>query len=250
MHTERVAIVTGSTSGIGLAVAKELLVQGYRVIINGRRRSKVDETIENLSKEFGVTVQGVVGDTSDRNVCKELARVADEHYGILHAVVHVPAVRPAREFADITEEEWDQVLNVNLKSLYHLAKATVDALVASGSGRLVAFSGATAFSGRRLGAHVAASKWGVVGLVRSIAYEYGLHGLTANVMVPGPIEKDDPVEEQSATHARHRPWRTLPLVGRFGRPQEVAAAVAYLVSANAGFVTGQSIHVNGGSEFY
>jgi 3-oxoacyl-[acyl-carrier protein] reductase len=251
MASRRVALVTGSTANIGRSIASALLARGDAVVLNGRDPARVGAAVERLRDQYPDRVEGVAGDAAAPDVVQELVIRAVDAFGALHTVVHVPAIRPVRGFADIELDEWRQVFRTNVESLLHLAQAALPPLLKSGSGRLVGFSGATAFSGRRKGAHVVASKWAVVGLIRSIAYEFASEGLTANTIVPGPVQTDRSAHDSEVTKAAGgNPWRNPPLVGRFGDPAEIAATVAFVTSEDAGYLTGQSIHVNGGETFY
>ena len=251
----RTAIVTGGSRNIGRAVVLELAARGYTVVVNARTHSDaLDATVEDARAAGGDAV-AVPGDVADPTLAPTLVAAAMERTGRADILVHVPAIRPVQPFLETSPDDFDEVLRVNLRSLYLACRAVLPVMLEQRWGRIIGFSGAKAFRGHRIGAHVAASKAGVVGLIRGLAYEFGDQGITANVVVPGPFdtERADGFELASGRRygaAGSPAGRNLPPVGRLGDPSEVGHLCAYLVSDEAGFVTGQSLHINGGVDFY
>jgi 3-oxoacyl-[acyl-carrier protein] reductase len=251
----RTALVTGASRNIGRAIALELADRGHRLVLNGRAdRQELDATVA-AAEERGAEAVGVLGDVADPATSEALVAAAQDRFRSVDVLVHVPAVRPHQPFLEISPEDWRQVLATNLDSLFHLCRSTLPGMVESGWGRIVGFSGARAFSGEQLGGHVTASKAGVVHLLRSIAFEFADRGITANTVVPGPIDTSRPDTypvgggERVAVTAPTS-GAALPPIGRRGTPEEVARACAFLVSDDASYVTGQALHVNGGKHFY
>ena len=252
---QRTAIVTGASRNIGRAVVLELARRGYHVVLNARTDS---EDLRRTAGEVAALAPSstvVVGDVADADVAPALVAAATDLQGRADILVHVPAVRPLQPFLEMEPEDWDHVLATNLTSLYHAARAVLPEMVEQGWGRIIGFSGAKAFRGHRIGAHVSASKAGVVGLLRVLAYEFGDRGITANVIVPGPFDTTRAdafsVGDGREYAAAGAPTgRALPPVGRLGDPAEIGHLCAYLVSEEAGFVTGQCHHINGGVDFY
>lgn len=251
----RTAIVTGSSRNIGRAVARELAGRGLAVVANGASDSDALRSVVAQLEREGVNAVGVPGDVRDPATVRRLLGAARELGGGPDVLVHVPAIRPVQPFLEITAEDWHHVMSVNLGSLFHLAQAVLPWMLERSWGRIVGFSGARAVTGHRTGAHVVASKAGVVGLIRGIAYEYADRGVTANVVVPGVIDTARAAAFEVAGgrtfEATQKPAEhDLPPVGRLGTPQEIGQLCAYLASDEAAFVTGQSLHINGGSQFY
>lgn len=254
-HPTRTALVTGASRNIGRAVALELAGRGHRLVLHGRAdRDRLDATVAAV-RAHGADAIGVLGDIADPATSAALLTAAHERFGPLEVLVHAPALRPPQPFLEISTEDWRHVLATNLDAMFHLCRAVLPDMAQGGWGRIVGFSGARAFSGQQLGGHVAASKAGVVHLLRSIAYEFGDRGITANTLVPGPIDTERPEGYpvgggRQVAAAAPTSGAALPPIGRRGTPEEVARTCAFLVSEDGSYVTGQSIHVNGGAHFY
>jgi 3-oxoacyl-[acyl-carrier protein] reductase len=251
----RTAIVTGGARNIGRGVVLELARDGHDLVVNARTDSDALRRTVEQARTAGVHAVAVPGDVADPGLAPYLVEVADDRFGGADVLVHVPAIRPVQPFLETTRDDWTQVLETNLGSLYSACQAVLPGMLDRGWGRIVGFSGAKAFSGHRIGAHVAASKAGVVGLIRGIAYEFAAHGVTANVVVPGPFDTERAEAFELGGGRRFAAagtprGRALPPVGRLGQPEEVGRLCAYLVSEGAGFVTGQSLHINGGVAFH
>lgn len=254
-NTARTAIVTGASKNIGRAIAIELAERGHRLVLNGRSdRAALDDTVAAV-EERGAEAVGVLGDVAEPDTGTSLIEAAHERFGSVDILVHAPAVRPHQPFLEISPDDWRQVLATNLDSLFHLCRVTLPDMVSGGWGRILGFSGARAFSGEQLGGHVTASKAGATHLLRSIAFEFADRGITANTVVPGPIDTHRPEaypvgDGGSVTVAAPTSGASLPPIGRRGTPEEVARVCAFLVSDEASYLTGQAIHVNGGKHFY
>jgi 3-oxoacyl-[acyl-carrier protein] reductase len=250
----RAAIVTGGSRNIGRAVALELARVGHDLVVNSRSGGDALEATLAAARAAGAEAVGEPGDVVDPDLGRRLVARGEEAFGRVDVLVHVPAIRPVQPFLDTTRADWEQVLATNLGSLFTMCQAVLPGMVDRGWGRIVGFSGAKAFSGHRIGAHVAASKAGVVGLIRGLAYEFAGAGITANVIVPGPFETERAggfeVGGRRFEAAGTPSGRSLPPVGRLGQPEEVGRLCAYLVSEDAGFLTGQSVHINGGVAFH
>ena len=242
--TDRVAVVTGAGGGIGEATALLLAEQGADVVVTDvvSEREAVGEAVEErgtnaLVRELDVTdaeqAQSVVDDTL-------------EEFGRVDILVNNAGIFPTATLEEMTAADWQQVIDINLTGVFNCTKAALPAMREQGYGRIVNVSSA---SGGHIGwsgdlSHYAASKGGVVGFTRSAAIDLGPDGITMNAIVPGMV--DTGAAEQVATEEQIQAAVNATPVGRQGDPEELAAAIAYLASEPAAFVTGASLVVDGG----
>jgi 3-oxoacyl-[acyl-carrier protein] reductase len=237
---QRIAIVTGGGTGIGRAVAATLAASGHRVAILGRRR----EVLEAAARELDVAWRQA--DVTRREDVRSAVDwvVAELGPGIDVLVNNAGGNRPLDPGAPLAEAErvWDEVMDVNLKGPFLMSRAVLPHLRRPG-GRIVNLSSVAAYSGR--GGPYAAAKAGVVGLTYSMALDLGPDGITVNVVAPGFIEDTEFFGGPVAEEERRERIDRIP-AGRSGGPEEIAAAVAYLASPEAGYVNGEVHHVNGG----
>ncbi len=248
-------VVTGATRGLGAVTARRLAKPDHRLLVAGRDHDRVAGLVSELVDQCA-RVEGVVADFTEPDACDRVVDVAVEHFDTVHALVHVPGVRPHRSVEDLSVDDWDEVMDFNVGTLFRLTRRVLPLMKEAGWGRIVAFSGIRALSGQH-SAHVAASKSAILGFCRSVAREYGVHGITANAIVPGSVSQgldDRPPappwarggsDEGSDLHDREG----LRPVGRVGTGSEVAALVEYVVSDESGYLTGQALHLNGGIHF-
>ena len=186
-----------------------------------------------------------MGDVGTGANCKRIAAEAIARFGAVDVLVNNAAIRPSDNFLGMSEEKWRRVLAVDLDAAFWLSQACLPAMVDRNWGRIVNFVGMNAIHGYAGRAHVSVAKHGVWGLTKSLAKEFGPKGITTNVVSPGPIagERDDAASARQIAEMAAR----VP-VGRLGKPEEVAAAVALLASEGGAFINGQLIQVNGGAE--
>lgn len=250
MERTRIALVTGAGRNIGRAVALELARAGMHVAVNARSNQAELQAVADEVRALGGESIAITGDVSDGDTVRRIVAQAASELGGIDVLVNTVGVRPRGGFLDVSPAAWDAVLATNVGSLYHAAQAVLPAMLEGGWGRIIGFSGDLAHRGIKPGGHVSASKMAVVGLVRSLANEFAAAGVTANTVVPGPIDttpRSHDVGDQPPTPAAQSSPKSLPPVGRLGRAQEVARLCAYLASDDAGFVTGQTLHINGGT---
>ncbi|MBY6031279.1 SDR family oxidoreductase [Halomonas sp. DP8Y7-1] len=241
--TGRVALVTGGSRNIGRAVSRGLAEQGADVVIIARHHGQaMDDTLAEV-EALGRRGLGLAADVADPESIDVAVAVAARDFGRLDALVCCAAVRPHKPFAELTLEDWRQVMAINLDGPFVAARACLPLLLESDQASIVTFGGVSAHLGAAERANVIASKLGVIGLTRALAVEYAERGITANCIVPGQIDTE---------RAKGSPPPSLkggkgPLVGRLGSPEEVAALVCHLVGPMARYSTGQTLHLNGGS---
>lgn len=242
---KRAALVTGSGKNIGRATVLNLARDGYNVVINGSSDRAACDEVEEKAKALGAETLVIMADVGDQNACDAMAAEAIERFGGIDVLVNNAAIRPSHAFTDITDEIWERVLGVNLHGAFRLCRACLPGMVERGWGRIVNFAGMNAIHGYNGRAHVSVSKHGSWGLTKALGKEFGPKGITANIISSGPIGGDhsDPA---MAKHIAEMAARVP--VGRVGTPEEIAAMISYLVSDQGGFMNGQLIQINGGTE--
>jgi 3-oxoacyl-[acyl-carrier protein] reductase len=239
----RIALVTGAGRNIGRAIALTLARDGATVLVNGRNdREAVDAVVKEIEAAGG-KARPAMGDVSDPAVAPRLASQA-EALGGVDILVSNAGLRRQTSFLDMSFEEWREILSVALDGAFLLGKAFVPQMVAKGQGgAFVAMSGISTHIGTPNRCHVSASKSGLEGLMRALAIELAPHRITCNALSPGAIDTTRAASAGPAPASRMN--RPIPL-GRFGTVDEIAAMVRLLVGPEGTFITGQTIHVNGG----
>ena len=241
----RVAIVTGSGRRIGRQIAEALAAAGAAVVVNARsNRVEADAAVAAIEAAGGRAI-AVTGDVSKREDAERLVATAVEKLGRLDILVNNAAVRARREIGEISDAEWRQVLGVILDGSFFLTRAAVPHLEKGGKGRIINIGGATAFTGADAHAHVVAAKAGLSGLTRALAVELGPKGITVNMVSPGLVEApgDDP--KRTAERRAHYQMDRIAL-GRPAAPTDIASAVVAVAGDGLGYLTGQTVHMNGG----
>jgi len=245
--TDRVAVVTGAASGMGLAIARHLAARGDRVGLLDLQGEAALQAAEDL-REAGATTLGVAADVTDRAAVDAALEKVRADLGPIRIMVTAAGLDAFERFTDITPESWERVLAVNLTGTFHCIQAAVPDMLEAGWGRIVTISSSSAQSGAPRMAHYVSAKAGVIGLTRALALDFARHGITVNVIPPGMI--DTPMLRRAAAGGdigtlEKTAARVVP-VGRPGTPEEVAATCGFLCSDEAAFITGQVIGVNGG----
>ena len=244
--TGRVAVITGAASGMGLAIAQRLAAAGHRVALLDLDGDAAERAAEELRGSGAEACRQTV-DVADRAaVDRALASVRAE-LGPVEILVTSAGVDEFSSFIEISAAQWDRMLAVNLTGVFHCVQAAVPDMLAAGWGRIVTISSSSAQSGARRMAHYVASKGGVIALTKALAVELGPKGITVNTIPPGSIETPMTrrAQESGELPTTDVLSKMIP-VRRTGRPDDVAAACAFLCTEDAGYVTGQSINVNGG----
>jgi 3-oxoacyl-[acyl-carrier protein] reductase len=240
----KVAIVTGSARNIGRAIALALAEAGAAVVINARSRSAEAEAVAAELQRLGGRALVQPADIAVPAQVEALIAAAVGAFGRLDILVNNAAIRRESPIESLAYEEWREVMGVVLDGAFLCAKAALPHLKAAGGGSIVNIGGLSAHTGAANRAHVVAAKSALPGLTRALAHDLAPHGITVNCVVPGLIDTPRGGTSPLAP-AHHRTHATL--LGRKGKPQEVAAMVRMLCGPDARYITGQTIHVNGGA---
>jgi len=237
----QVALVTGASRGIGAAIAQELAARGMRVIGTATSDAGAARITTALGQYAGC--QGATLDVNDAKAAEALIDAITKEYGGLQVLVNNAGITRDMLAMRLKDEDWDAVLDTNLKAVFRMSRAVMRTMMKQRYGRIVSITSVVGASGNPGQANYAAAKAGVAGMTRALARELGSRGITVNCVAPGFIETDMtaslPEEQQKALLGQ------IPL-GHLGKPADIAHAVAWLASPQAGYVTGQEIHVNGG----
>ncbi len=245
----KVAIVTGGSKGIGKAIAKELAHEGASVVINGRDMNALEEATQEIRREGG-QITAIQADVSKSEDVKAMIDKVIEDYDRIDILINNAAVfAESVRIMDLEEEEWDRVMTTNLKGVFLCAKAVIKHMVKQKSGKIVNMTSFTGKTGRVVystfggptKAHYCASKAGIISLTKSLAYELAPYNINVNGVAAGSVAPEGTPEEKKEM--------IIPLVplGRMGESQDVAAAVLFLASPDASFITGEIMNVNGGT---
>lgn len=235
----KTALVTGATGGIGNAIARALHAQGATVAISGTRR----EVLDTLAGELGERVHVLPCNLADAEQVEALVPSAEKAMGQLDILVANAGITRDNLFVQLRDEDWSDVINVNLTSTFRLARAATKLMMRKRFGRIIGITSVVGVTGNAGQVNYTASKAGLIGMMKSIGAEYARRNVTANCIAPGFIATamTDALNEKQ----RESVLTKVP-AGRLGTPEDIAAAAVYLASNEANYVTGQTIHVNGG----
>lgn len=239
----KTAVVTGGGRGIGQSIATVLAARGAAVAVWDLNLESAEDTAARIVKDGGTAI-AVGGNAADAADVAAAATRTRDALGPVTILVNNAGITAYEPFTGITEESWDRIIEVNLKGPFLVTKELVPDMLAAGWGRIVNISSSSAQTGAPSMAHYASSKGGVIGLTRALAIEYAAAGITVNHVPPGfidtPLLREGPVDIDVDAVAAVMPMK------RAGQPADVAYAVAYLASEEAGYVTGQTLSTNGG----
>ena len=237
--TGKTALVTGASGAIGGAIARSLHTQGATIALSGTRKDALDA----LATELGDRVHVTPCDLSDRHAVEALVPGAEEKMGKLDILVANAGMNRDNLFVQLRDEDWDQVIAVNLTATFQLTRAAVARMMRRRWGRVIAIASVVGFTGNPGQGNYTASKAGMVGMIKSVAAEYAKRNITANCIAPGLIASamTDKLNEKQREAILSR----IP-AAKLGTPADVAAAAVFLASNEAAYVNGQTIHVNGG----
>lgn len=239
----KVALVTGASRGIGKEIALELARKGANVVVNyAGSESRAQETVEEI-KELGRESFAIQANVKDAN---DVQRMIDEtiaRFGALHILVNNAGITRDNLMLRMKEEDWDEVLDTNLKGVFLATKLVSRQMMKQRWGRIINISSVVGFSGNAGQANYSAAKAGIIGLTKSSARELASRNITVNAIAPGYIVTD--MTDQLADSIKEELLKQIPL-GRLGEPKDIAKMTAFLAGDDSSYITGQTFHVNGG----
>jgi 3-oxoacyl-[acyl-carrier protein] reductase len=238
----RAAVVTGGTRGIGLAIARALAEDGASVVVSGRDAGRLESAVAEI-ESVGASALGVAADQSKREDCDRLVDAAKERFGRIDVLVNNAGITRDQLLVRMKDEDWDQVLDTNLRGVFLMTRAVVKSMMRQKSGRIINIASTAGAMGNPGQVNYSAAKAGVIGLTKAAARELAHWNILVNVVAPGLIETDMAAGIPAA--AREALLQQVPLK-RVGAAREVAEVVRFLAGDGAAYVTGQTIHVNGG----
>jgi len=239
----RVAIVTGGSRGIGRAISLELARRGCKVVVNYRNNREAAEKVVRQIAEGGGQATAVQGDVSRGEDAESLVKATIDAYGTVDILVNNAGITRDTLLARMTEDDWDAVLNTNLKGVFHCVKAVQRTFLRKRYGRIISIGSVSGLSGNAGQANYAAAKAGLVGFTKTVARELGSRNVTANLVAPGFVETELTADLPGSM--MEKVIERIPL-SRLGQPDDIAPIVAFLASDAAAYITGQVICVDGG----
>ncbi|MDQ6986981.1 MAG: 3-oxoacyl-ACP reductase FabG [Mariprofundaceae bacterium] len=240
---QRIALITGASRGIGYAIAEKLAANGHALAICGTREETIGKAGEKLAATYGVEVMPVAVNVAQRDAVQAFVGDVVKHFGRLDVLVNNAGITRDNISIRMKAEQWQDVLDTNLSSVFHATQAAIRPMMKGRFGRIINISSVVAAMGNPGQLNYCASKGGVDALTRSLAREIGSRGITVNAVAPGFIATDMTAELGDDAQAQLR--EKIPL-GRLGSAEDIANAVAFLAGDGAAYITGQVLHVNGG----
>lgn len=238
----KIALVTGASRGIGRAIAEKLGQSGAIVVGTATSESGA-EAISAYFAEAGIKGAGKVLDVSDADSIASLLKAITDEYGAVQVLVNNAGITRDNLLMRMKDDEWDDIINTNLSSVFRLSKACLRGMMKARYGRIISIASVVGATGNPGQCNYAAAKAGIVGFSKSLAREVGSRGITANVVAPGFIDTD--MTKALSEEQRDAMSSTIPL-GQLGQPDDIANAVLFLASEMGNYVTGETLHINGG----
>jgi 3-oxoacyl-[acyl-carrier protein] reductase len=244
----KVALVTGSGRNIGRATVLKLAGEGAHVVVNARANQQEAESVAREARDLGVKAVPVLADVGRKAEVEALVARALSEFGRVDILINNAAIRPHKPFIETTEADWELIRSVVLDGPLYLTRALIEPMVENRYGRILFFVGDGAISASGAGrTHLSAAKMGLIGVARGLASEFAAHNIRVNVVSPGSINTSRDHPEWYQGHVPNAAG--IPL-GRQGSVDEIAATCLFLISEDSSFITGQTIHVNGGAHYY
>ena len=237
--TKQIALVTGASRGIGRAIAERLADDGFFVV--GTATS--DAGAESISVYLGEKGRGIKLDVSDVASIADVMKAINDEWGAPTVLVNNAGITRDNLLMRMKDDEWDDIINTNLTSVFRMSKAVLRGMMKAKTGRIINISSVVGFTGNAGQANYAAAKAGMVGFAKSMAKEVGSRNITVNTVAPGFIDTD--MTRELSDDIKNALLASIPL-SRLGEAKEIAHTVAFLASAGAGYITGETLHVNGG----
>ena len=232
-------LVTGASGGIGKAIAMELSSSGADLCLTGRNKSE----LENLQKIIGGNCQIIISDLSNSEGISNLADQAQDIMGQIDILVNNAGITKDNLFMRMSEDDWNEVININLNSIFKLTKQLIKGMIKRRYGRIINITSVIGVAGGAGQSNYSASKAGIIAMSKSLAQEVGSRSITVNSIAPGFIETN--MTAELSDDRREDILKSIS-VGRLGKPDDIAGAVCFLASDKASYITGQTIHINGG----
>lgn len=243
MSENEVALVTGASRGIGRAIALRLALDGYDVAVNFLSNQDGADEVTAKIEEKGWNARSYKADVADSDAVERMVSAIDNDLGQVGVLVNNAGIYQRRTFSDLTLDDWQRTIDVNLTGCFNCAKAVVPGMLQKEEGNIVNISSMLGFKGTSHGAHYAASKSGVIAFTKSLALELSPHGIRVNGVAPGAIETE--IIAYDSPEQRKRRIETTP-IRKVGQPEEIASVVSFLVSEESSYMTGETLHANGG----
>jgi len=235
----KVALITGATGGIGMSIAKQMKSSGAKLILSGTRQ----EVLSKLESELGDDVKTIVTDLSNKNDVTALANEAEETFGSIDILINNAGITADGLLLRMKDEDWDKVIDINLSSSMRLTRQVIRGMIKRKYGRIIFISSIVGYTGNAGQSNYSASKSALSGLTKSIAAEVASRGITCNLIAPGFIST--PMTDKLSEDQKNNIIKNIP-IDRLGKPSDISSGCLYLSSNEASFVTGTTLHINGG----
>ncbi len=239
----KTALITGSTRGIGKAIAQYLAKAGAKVIITGRDQGRAEEVAKEIAQTYGVETLGVAMDMSEKDSITSAYERIESLFGGVDILVNNAGITKDKLFLRMSLEDWEEVLRVNLTGTFLITSLAIKSMLKKRWGRIVNISSVVGFTGNIGQVNYSSTKSALIGFTKSLAKELASRNITVNAVAPGFIETD--MTSVLSDELKQAYLKNIPL-GRFGKPEDVAGAVVFLCSDYASYITGEVLHVNGG----
>jgi 3-oxoacyl-[acyl-carrier protein] reductase len=242
---DKVAIVTGSARGLGKEIAQGLAREGASLVVSDIEENALVKTAEELTSSFGTRVEAIQANVKRRDEICALVKSADQTFGRIDILINNAGICSLRGIEEVTEEEWDEMMNVNLRGVFFCSQAVTPLMKRQGSGTILNMASiAGKVGGVVVGPHYSASKAGVICLTKSFAKALAPYGIRVNAVSPGPTDTE--MTREWPQDLRENFAKQIPLGGRFAESRDICEAALFLVSDGARFITGEILDVNGG----